>query len=492
MQIVKINAKVVQDDSGVFTEVPVLLNENQKVLKPLMEYVLKLKRNGKSQSTINNYVKATKLLLEYMAANESGFRNPRSLFENFSSRLYTGTIGDDGLDPSGLYWLPCSKQVAQSHICALSKITDWLTENHGAISMNPLVEADSLTQRLNYASWFRKNQHDFLGHIKDKHINSTVRYARSIQGKRPLGKRNQDAIEFPEHHFRALYFNGLGGAVDHRVALRDQLILLLMHGGGLRESETLHLWLEDVLIDPLNPNSVKVHIYHPEDGKAPNNWRGRSGKATRAAYLKEKYALSPRNDLIGKKRVGWKSTTTDNKDNYLEVHWFPTVFGEIFAKLWQDYTRILTGIERNHPYAFICFHRNHMGNPYTLNAFHDSYRQGLKRIGLKPSKADGLSPHSHRHSYGRRLRRAGVQQIIIKKCLHHASLESQLIYTTLTAKEVTISLNAATAKLLNPIDLAEQIGTPSWEVLTEHGFGDIDPNKLHTGKNSKLGNCNGK
>lgn len=161
-----------------------------------------------------------------------------------------------------------------------------------------------------------------------------------------------------------------------------------MHGGGLRESEALHLWLEDVLIDPSNPNSVKVRIYHPEDGKAPNNWRGRSGKTTRAAYLKEKYALSPRNDLMGKKRVGWKSRVTDSKDEYLEVHWFPTVFGEVFAKLWQDYTRFLTAVERNHPYAFVSFHREHTGNPYTLNAFHDSYRNGFGRIELSQFKTN--------------------------------------------------------------------------------------------------------
>lgn len=491
MQIVKVNAKVVQDDSGVFSEIPVLLDENKDVIQPLMEYALKLKRNGRSPSTINNCIKATQLLLEYMAANTGGFNTPLFLFENFTSRLYTGTIGDDGLDASGLYWLPCSKQVAQLHINALTKLTDWLADKHGSTSLNPIVEADSQIQRLNYAAWFRKNQHNFLGHIRDKHINTTVRYARNIQGKRPLGKQKQDAIEFPERYFETFYYNGLGGAVDRRVVLRDQLILLLMHGGGLRESETLHLWIEDVLIDPLNPNSVVVRIYHPEDGKAPNSWRGCSGKTTRAAYLKEKYALSPRNDLMGKKRVGWKSRVTDNKDEYLEVHWFPTVFGEVFAKLWQDYTRFLTAIERNHPYAFISFHRDYQGSPYTLNAFHDSYRQGLKRIGLKPSKTDGLSPHSHRHSYGRRLRRAGVPEIVIKKCMHHASLESQIVYTTSTAKEVSVSLNAANLRLLDSKEMDKYSCTPSWQVLIENGFKDIDPFELFTGRNPKLGNNNG-
>lgn len=46
MQIVKVVAKVLEDNSGVFTEIPVLLDENKQVLRPLLEYILKLKRNG--------------------------------------------------------------------------------------------------------------------------------------------------------------------------------------------------------------------------------------------------------------------------------------------------------------------------------------------------------------------------------------------------------------------------------------------------------------
>lgn len=483
MQTVKVKAKVFQDDSGVFTEIPVLLDENTEVLKPLMDYSLKLKHEDKSQTTINNCVKATQLLLEYMIANRSGFETPQALFEVFTSRLYTGTINDEGLDPSGLYWLPCSKQVARLHINALSRLTDWLAENYNLQSLNPLVKADGFTQRLNYAAWYRKNQHDFLGHIKDKQINSTSLYARRVQGKRPLGKQKQEAIEFPERYINDFYLNGLGGAKDRRVAIRDQLILLLMHGGGLRESETLHLWIEDVLIDPFDSNNVKVRIYHPEDGKAPNGWRGRSGKTTRAAYLKEKYALSPRNKLMGKKHVGWKVRVTDSKDEYIEVHWFPTTYGKIFTKLWQDYTRLLTGIERHHPYAFISFHHSHLGKPYTLNAFHDSYCQALKRIELKPSKPDGLSPHSHRHSYGRRLYRAGVKDLVIKKCLHHASLDSQLIYTTPTTAEISASLNTAMQNLLTSENSARGSDSLSCHILKLHGFDDINPIGMSINKN---------
>lgn len=75
--------------------------------------------------------------------------------------------------------------------------------------------------------------------------------------------------------------------------------------------------------------------------------------------------------------------------------------------------------------------------------------------------------------------------------MHHASLESQAVYTAPTAKEVTNCLNAATQQLLNPTEPVELVGTPSWEVLTEHGFNDIDPDGLFTGKNPKLGKSHG-
>ncbi|WP_035375665.1 hypothetical protein [Acinetobacter haemolyticus] len=68
---------------------------------------------------------------------------------------------------------------------------------------------------------------------------------------------------------------------------------------------------------------------------------------------------------------------------------------------------------------------------------------------------------------------------------------SLIVYTTPSIKEVTASLNAATFRLLNPTEPIEQIGTPSWAVLTEHGLNDIDLDGLFTGKHPKLGKRHG-
>ncbi|UQW76461.1 hypothetical protein [Pseudomonas avellanae] len=246
MQAVDAYAKVVVDDSGFRSEIPVLLTEKGVVL-PLLNYLLN-KATERSLAWQHNAVIATKLLLEYMEANEANFLDPATLFQSFATRLYTGTVGDDGLDPSCLYWIPASTAMANRHLNALRGLTDYLADHTGAQHMNPLVTASGCDQRLNYAAWYRRNQNDFLGHIKHKSVNDTVQKARNVKGRRRLSITDDDAIAFPERLFERFYLEGLGSAKDRRCAVRDQLITLMMHGAGMRESEALHLWVQDVQI----------------------------------------------------------------------------------------------------------------------------------------------------------------------------------------------------------------------------------------------------
>jgi len=482
---VKVRAKVIADNSGVALELPTLITEHG-VLGPLLDYQL-THEHDRSDSWMQRLVHATYLLMRYMNANAECFSDPKRLFESFGQRLYSGTIGDDGFDPSGLYWLPTSTATTNKMIGALTGLTDWLADQQGTAPMNPLRTADSFERRLNYAAWFRRNQHDFLGHIKDTSVSETVNKARSIRGRRTVVAVHDDAIAFPDPLFTRFFLEGMGGIGDRRVAVRNQLILLMMHFAGCRESDALHLWVQDVLVDPKHADSVIVRLYHPEDGRAPNNWRGRNGKTNRGAYLRETYALTPRNRLSGTGRVGWKTKAVDHKDRYIQLHWFPKEAGVIFAKLWREYLLYLADTDRHHPYAFISFERRNKGQPLTLNAFHDAYTQALRRIGEIPSKVDGRSPHSHRHAMGRRLERAGVDPLIIKKVMHHSSLVSQEPYTAPGIDRVTDALDTVQLHLGGrPEDGAPKPPIPPWEELLRHGFEDIDPDGLFSGANPKL------
>ncbi|AHZ70819.1 hypothetical protein OU5_3740 [Pseudomonas mandelii JR-1] len=485
MAVVDTYAKVAIDDSGVHSEVLILLTE-RGVVRPLLDYLL-TRYSERSQSWRRHVVSATKLLIEYMEANQQAFLDPKTLFQTFATRLYSGTVGDDGLDPSGLYWIPASTATVNRHLSALRGLTDYLAERQNVEHMNPLVTASSHDQRLNYAAWHRRNQNDFLGHIQNKSVSETVRKARNVRGRRSLSRSDDDSIAFPESLFERFYMEGLGSAQDRRCAVRDQLIVIMMHAAGLRESEALHLWVHDVLIDPHNDSNAIVRIYHPEDGKAPEDWKSRTGKTNRSAYLREKYALTPHNQRRSTHHVGWKNRLVDHRDNYIQLHWFPTDFGRLFLKLWCEHLRYLATVERHHPYAFVSYEKKHIGKPYKLSAFNNNYANALARIGYTKAKIEGRSPHCHRHAYGRRMSRAGVDPIMRKKALHHSSLESQVVYTSPGIADVTQSLMQATERL-DKLSQAGQVINPfcNWNDLMKTGFEDIDPHGLLSGTHARL------
>ena len=249
----------------------------------------------------------------------------------------------------------------------------------------------------------------------------------------------------------------------------------------------MHLWVHDVFIDPQNENNAVVRLYHPEVGRAPDNWRGKNKQTNRSAYLREKFGLEPRNKMVGTAKVGWKTKIVEHQDNYINLYWFPSYLGTLFYLLWQQYLRLILPIERQHPYAFISFSAGSEGRAYTLNAFNHNYKNALSRIGLSASKLEGLTPHSHRHAYGRRLRKAGIDPLLRKIALHHSSLESQSIYTQPGVADVTEACNQATQRLETGASTPPAASAYlSWKELIQTGFEDIDPSGLFSGKHPKF------
>ena len=59
-----------------------------------------------------------------MDANSDVFNDPKYMFQTFTKRLYTGTVGEDGIDPAGLYWIPTPTSETGLMISALTGLTD--------------------------------------------------------------------------------------------------------------------------------------------------------------------------------------------------------------------------------------------------------------------------------------------------------------------------------------------------------------------------------
>lgn len=155
MSSVKVRATIVEDNTGIKSQLPILLTD-QGELSAVTDYLLKLEADGVSNSVMNGFLQAVSLLLDYMEANRGLFDDPKLLFQTFSKRLYTGTIGEDGLDPSGLYWVPSSTSNVNKHIHRLTAFTDWLAKKARYCVYEPLCDATPHEQRLNYAAWYRK------------------------------------------------------------------------------------------------------------------------------------------------------------------------------------------------------------------------------------------------------------------------------------------------------------------------------------------------
>jgi Phage integrase family len=226
------------------------------------------------------------------------------------------------------------------------------------------------------------------------------------------------------------------------MALRNILITLLMHGAGLRCSECFHLWVDDVRQDPSDPTRALVRVGHPSEGLA--EWRDAAGKivnGTRLEYLGTR-GLTPRHLIRGKEHAGWKGARLDGK-YYIQAHWSDASYAQCFLRLWKEYLTLILPIERRHPWAFI----QRDGAVYKMASFHQDYNNAVKAIGLKPRRSNGTQPHCHRHAYGQRLAEAGISASVIQKTMHHASPESQRVYTEADRHRMQSELNAAKDKM---------------------------------------------
>lgn len=495
MDFVSVRAKVITDSTGAVAEIPIILTSNGP-LHQLVDYLL-WHRHDRSPSWMRKVVQDVGLLLIYMEANAEHFAKPEVLFHAFAQRLYSGTVGEDGIDPSGLYWRPHKQRIVSNTLTRLSDFSDWVADRQGIQPLNPLCSASRYDEMVSIAAWEHRRSRAFLGHTWASASQGGQLQVRSTQARRgPKVGLDDDAIAFPEKYFSDLLLNGFvrrggTGKTDpaQHLNLRDCLITLLMHGAGFRLSECFHLWICDVRPNPVDPTVALVRIHHPSEGEAPDDWldeRGNPIKCNRAAYLAGRYALKPRNELIDHRSAGWKDPSLDGK-YYMQAYWFPKELGRMFLQLWNLYLLQLVEIERFHPYAFVVESGETAGSLYCVENYKQAHVRAIGRIGLSAAKAHGTTPHAHRHAYGRRLMRAGIEAQLRQKALHHKSIHSQTIYTAPNAADVSKALDEATVTL-NALSSEGRCVKPEFDMdkLLAHGFSDVDPDGLFSGPNPKL------
>ncbi|MCE0980807.1 site-specific integrase [Pseudomonas monteilii] len=461
---VTVKARVYTDTTGIYTELPALLTPTG-VLESLLDYCL-YRSHDRSLMWMRKVTRSVQMFLEYLQTNPAE-RDSYRLFQNFAQRLYTGTFDlETGIDPSRLCWAPRSPQDASQIVTNLTDFFDWLSEMRSEVEkVNPRYSGGAFDRQTDDAAYQFRRSKAFLGHSWAMNA-SPATTGHLVRGRRLPKVEKGEPPAFPEERFEELLFKGFCAA--GRPDYRGMLITLLLHGAGFRESEPFHLYISDVFPDPATPSQAKVLIHHPSYGSAPVDWcddLGRPRKGIRAEYLAHQFGLVPRTDLMDRRHAGWKGGTHDAA-YYKLAFWFLPEYGEWFLHLWRRYLEQVARMDRDHPFAFINLNRAPLGAMYTLTQYNKAHGAACERIGLTVSKMLGTTPHGHRHAYGRRLLNAGIEKQLIRRFMHHASLDSQEIYTQASSREAMAELTAAAQRL--------QERYPSTSAATDqllHGLG---------------------
>ncbi|MFB9127789.1 site-specific integrase [Paraburkholderia dipogonis] len=440
-----------------------------EAMLPLVEFVIE---HGRTRSLAwqRELARAVGLLVDFLHANAEHFRNEPSrpqVLAAFADALVGGTTDAAGSDQSGLYWEPRSVSRATTLLNAVTAFSDWLVNRYATTALNPW-RAASVAEQIAYWRRFEKRRaHSLLRHTMDRvdHLDAAKR-ARTVPILRKAVHAHTSAPKvFPDASFVNLITEGFAvpgtdSALPwyERVNVRDAMITILLHGGGLRESEPFHLFVSDVAIDPLSPSRALVKLFHPEQGAAPDDFldpiSGKRLQGDREAYLRTKWRLEPRNLVHGRFHAGWKDLQlTDQREKYALVHWFPSFWGEVFLFLFRTYITKFRSRHYSHPYLFVSHKDAVAGDPYTVDSYRQAHARAVNRIGLPVGKDFGTTPHGHRHAFGQSLVAAGVDKQVVQHALHHKSIESQATYTVSTPEAVDSALRAAETKLRGSIAL---------------------------------------
>lgn len=395
-----------------------------------------------------------------MAAPPVPGRDDAEFMQRFTAAVIHGTIRN-GADPLGLYWPGNSKRRARQILRAANKYSDYCADLVGAPPLNPWRNATFVERIRAYKALAHKRQYDPLAHL----ATSKEQYRRAQMSRAAdLPQNNKvfltDAPFFPFESTHDLLLKGFRraktGPFYERHAIRDMMIVILQRYGGVRASEPMHLFVEDVEPRPVQTATgaavtADVWLYHPEDGLTNyiDPLTKKRSLRRRADVLQALYQRDPRNSPRWpvSQRVGWKDLLIEEaKRQRSLVHFFPEDWAVVFYGLYCMYVAHVRPRNLSHPYLFVSGERGD-GSPLTLDSYYDSVARAVRRIGLESSKAKGTTSHGFRHAYGQVLEQLNVDAKLIQVMMHHKSPLSQLTYTQTPRSAFTAAIDKARTRL---------------------------------------------
>lgn len=426
---------------------------NVETYVPFIEY--QKEHQQRSDTWQNEHARAIGLFWDFCVEHAETDLTPRKLFREFAMVLLEGTLDRESTAATKmLAWSPVPIARCRRLIACIEQFSNWYGANCDAGSQTLSEQfrfvpnsGESFSHLL---MWGRLRKLSMLQHLKrspPKPHRSGASFGRPITA----GKEQQRAKSFPAEHAERLLWEGYlrpGRETEpnifYRYNVRDMMMALLDGWGGLRRSEGLHLWCNDIQENEGEPGHALVVLSHPEEGPAQyeDPFSGASVKTLRKTALQSIYGLSPRNVVKrGHYHVGWKGMAL-NTDYQTCVFWIDKQAAALFLVLYRGYMQFVRPavmIKRramggsDHPFFFVSEGINDKtglpGEPYSEKAYERNHAAAVLRIGLRHGKEWGTTTHGLRHRFGQTMYDLNVPPEIIRQGLHHTNILSHLIYT---------------------------------------------------------------
>jgi hypothetical protein len=391
---------------------------------------------------------AVGLFCDYVLA-QSKAPMEQGLLQSFARALRQGTR--TAVAPlANLEWAPRSYRQAHRILSRVLDFLDWTSAERREPLPVACAHDTAYDQMRRARAAEQRKAHAFLGHLK-KDVRPAPRAVVPHDDRQPpsvvIHTFNEDQfLDLCEGFRRRGRRKALHPAGLH---LKDILILILMHGAGLRSCEPFHLFESDVGVSPTNPRCAEVRLCHPCDGPVwPIGADKRGCGMRREDYLRRFFDMTPRHLCAGRFHAGWKNLRLSNpRQDYSLVRWSSSQWGELFLELFQLYMAQRPETRTRHPFLFVSETKRWHGEPYTLRAFRQAYGKAVRAMGEEPGKDHGTSPHAHRHSYGKRMRMAGLDRVALQLALGHRSPTSQDVYGQPTSEEIEAEFLAVDARM---------------------------------------------
>lgn len=344
------------------------------------------------------------------------------LFGEYAESRFRGTIDTKGMDLSGLYWNRVFYSTVKQEIRCLNEFSDFASHYFNYQCLNPEEKQLDISLK-HYKNLREQGLSDALVHLDG------VRQAKPKHSFE-LNSRNVQKVSRPEY----ITTPDLIELIDKGChSTRDKMLFLLMGFGGLRISETLHIYLTDVMDFFPYSQASKIILAHPSEGPFIWNHEKESRNGTRSEYLSEVYSLLPRNEVGGghKNFSGWKGMDLiHNNPNDNFVYWIAEEFaGGYFRKLLEQYIEenksLIINNRLSHPFLFFNTKKSSgtYGEMMTLSNVHQAYYNACDRINLDSH------PHLTRHHYGYYTREIlNLKREDLKTLLKHKDITSSEKY----------------------------------------------------------------